>query len=278
MKKHRIEILEPTSSSNSTMIRGQNPFSSVSLCCALKERGIFYTGTVQKKRRGLPEFIADKQMKRGDLKCYVEGKDGIATVRWMDNRSLQMITTADSCHLTTTVKRRQKGTSEKLSVVCPEIIKTYNYNMIGLDKSDQMIATRNWDRKAPGKFYLQLRLHFDYLGQAIVNAKITYEANVQPGILAKNVRMAFVKGLFGSANFHERKALLNSNTGTVDHLPIHLPNRKRCILCKKQKKDVKASWGWSSQSCSQLCFCLLPGKTALPNTTASFKSQTILFN
>ena len=140
--------------------------------------------------------------------------------------------------------------------------------MVGVDKSDQMFATRNWDRKALGKFYL--RLHFDYLEQAIVNAKIAYEANVQPGILAKNFRMALVTGLFGSANFRERKA------GTVDHLPIHLPNKKMCILCKKQKKDVKSSWDCSSQSCSQLCFCLLPGKTALPNTTASSNYFQIL--
>ena len=139
--------------------------------------------------------------------------------------------------------------------------------MVGVDRSDQMIATRNWGRKAPGKFYL--RLHFDYLEQAIVNAKIAYEANVQPALLAKNFRMALVTGLFGSANFRERKASLNTNSATVDHLPIHLPNRKKCILCKKQKKDVKASWGCTSKSCSQLCFCLLPGKTALPNTTAS---------
>ena len=171
------------------------------------------------------------------------GKEGIATIKWMDNRSVYIITTADSCRLTTTVKRRQKGTSEKLSVVFPEIIKTYNYNMVGADKNYQMIATRNWDRKAPGKFYL--RPNSDYLVQAMVNAKIAYEANVQPGIPAKNLRMALVRGLVGSANFHERKASLNSNTGTVDHLPIHLPDRKRYILCKKQKKDVKASWGCS---------------------------------
>ena len=174
-----------------------------------------------------------------------------------------MNTTADSCHLTTTVKRRQKGTSEKVSVVCPEIIKTCS----GVDKSNQMISTRNWDRKAPGKFYL--RIHFDYLEQVMVNAKIAYEANVQPGISAKDFQIALVKGLVGSANFRERKATLNSNTGTVDHLPIHLPNRKRCILFKKQKKDVKASWGCSSQSCSQLCFCLMPGK----NCFAEYQRQ-----
>ena len=76
--------------------------------------------------------------------------------------------------------------------------------MVGVDKSDQVIATRNWDRKAPGKFYL--RLHFDYfnLEQAIVHAKIEYEANVQPALLAKNFRMALVTGLFGSANFREK--------------------------------------------------------------------------
>ena len=104
--------------------------------------------------------------------------------------------------------------------------------MVGVDKSDQVIATRNWDRKSLGKFYL--RRHFDYLVQVMVNTKIAYEAHVQPGISAKNLRMALVRGLVGSANFRERKASSNSNTGTVDHLPIHLPNRKRCILCKKQ--------------------------------------------
>ena len=130
-------------------------------------------------------------MKRGDIECYVDGKEGIATVRWIDNRSLHMTTNTYSCHLTTTVKRRQKGTSEKLSAVCPEIIKTYNYNMVGVDKCDQMIATRNWDRKAPGKFYL--RLPFYYLKQAIVNAKIAYEANVQPGILAKNFQWPLLR-------------------------------------------------------------------------------------
>ena len=92
VKKPRLEITEPTSSPNSTMIRGQNPFSSVSLCCALKERGIFYTGTVQKKRSGLPDFIADKQMKRSDIECCVDGKEDITTVKWMDNRSVLMIT------------------------------------------------------------------------------------------------------------------------------------------------------------------------------------------
>ena len=129
-------------------------------------------------------------MKRSDIECYEDGKEGIATIKWMDDRSVLMITTVDSCYLTTTVKRRQKGTSEKRSVVCPEIIKTYNYNLGGVDKSDQMIATRNWDRKALGKFYLGL--HFDYLEQAMVNAKIAYEANVQPGISVKDFLMALL--------------------------------------------------------------------------------------
>ena len=59
-----------------------------------------------------------------------------------------------------------------------------------------MIATRNWDQKAPSKFYL--RIHFDYLEQAMVKAKIAYEANIQPGISAKDFRIALVNK---SANF-----------------------------------------------------------------------------
>ena len=113
--------------------------------------------------------------------------------------------------------------------------------MVGVDKSDQMIATRNWDRKAPGKFYL--RLHFDYLEQAIVNAKIAYEANVQLTLLAKNFRMALVTGLFGSANFRERKASLNTNSATVDHLPIHLPNRKKVYTMQKAEERCKSIMG-----------------------------------
>ena len=123
--------------------------------------------------------------------------------------------------------------------MCPEIIKINNYNLGGVDKSNQMIASRNWDGKEPGKFYL--RLHFDYLEQAMVNVKIAYEANVQPRISVKDFRMALaIKGLVGSANFRERKASLDSNTGTVDHLHIHLPNRKRRILCKKAEERCKS--------------------------------------
>ena len=94
----------------------------------------------------------------------------------------------------------------------------------------------------------------------MVNAKIAYEANVQPGISAKDFRNALDKGLVGSANFRERKASLDSNTGTVDHLPIHLPNRKRCILCKKQKKDVKASWVAAHRAIVSYAFACSPEK------------------
>ena len=75
-KKPQLEIPEPTSSSNSTMIRGQNPFSSVSLCCVLKERGHFLYINCPKEERGLPDFIADKQIKRGDIECYCRRKGG----------------------------------------------------------------------------------------------------------------------------------------------------------------------------------------------------------
>ena len=82
----------------------------------------------------------------------------------------------------------------------------------------------------------------------MVNAKIAYEANVQPGISAKDFRNALDKGLVGSANFRERKASLDSNTGTVTTYPSIFLTEKG-VYCAKSRRC-------KSIFSSQLCFCL----------------------
>lgn len=53
----------------------------------LSERGIKARGSVRANRKGMPSnFPSDKEMKRGDIASF--SADGIACVKWMDNRAV----------------------------------------------------------------------------------------------------------------------------------------------------------------------------------------------
>lgn len=73
-----------------------NWFTSISLMMALKEMGIFSTGTVRQNRVGNCDLLSEKELKkrgRGsyDQKCEINYN--IAVVRWFDNKSVQMLST-----------------------------------------------------------------------------------------------------------------------------------------------------------------------------------------
>ena len=112
----------------------------------------------------MPKTLAtDKSMKRGDID-YVAAM-GVSCVKWMDNRSVLVISNFLSPEEKTIVKRRKAGTAEKVDINCPEMIAMYNKYMGGVDLIDQLKVTYQHDRKSKTKFYL--RLFFDMLDMAV---------------------------------------------------------------------------------------------------------------
>jgi len=89
----------------------------------MKERKIYSCGTVREHRRGLPKDMKstkDLEKSEMDSRYY----DGLSVVKWLDTKSVMMISTIDNAHPTNTinVKRRKKGHEGKVDVKVPAMV------------------------------------------------------------------------------------------------------------------------------------------------------------
>ena len=89
-----------------------NCFTSPNLMLKLFQDGIYATGIVRLNRKHTPTLKADKQMKRGVhdwLPC-----DTISTTKWMDNRSVILLSNYHNPSVVQEINRRAKSSKEKV--------------------------------------------------------------------------------------------------------------------------------------------------------------------
>ncbi|XP_049952233.1 piggyBac transposable element-derived protein 3-like [Schistocerca serialis cubense] len=152
-------------------------FNSPALQYYLDLQSIRSCGTVRTNRKNIPKtFPPDKEMKRDDSYSLM--------------------------------KRRQSGSSEKIDVQCPLMIRKYNKWMGGVDLMDQKKVTYEIDRKAKIKYYL--RIFFDLLDIGVNNARQRKLSTV-------------VKT--------SRRLQTSCNPKSPDHRMIKSGVRKRCVHC-----------------------------------------------
>ncbi|KAL0147154.1 hypothetical protein M9458_057678, partial [Cirrhinus mrigala] len=72
---------------------------------------------------------------------YVTSDDGILALRWKDNRVVTLLSTDMGMEPISSVYRYCSDTKKKETVNCPAVIKSYNANMGGIDKSDMLVHT-----------------------------------------------------------------------------------------------------------------------------------------
>ena len=116
-----------------------NFFTSPYLMLKLFKDGIYTTGTVRSNRKHMPTLNADKQMKRGEhdwLACNT-----IFAAKWMDNRSVILLSICHNPSVVQETNRRVKGSKETVKVSCPAVIREYNTYMGGVDLCDKMKAS-----------------------------------------------------------------------------------------------------------------------------------------
>ena len=70
---------------------------------------------------------------------YVTSNDGILTLRWKDNKVVTLLSTDLGVEPVSSVSRYRSDTKRKEDVCCPAVIKSYNVNMGGIDKSDMLV-------------------------------------------------------------------------------------------------------------------------------------------
>ena len=129
-----------------------NLFGSPNLMLKLFEDGIYATGTVRSNWKLMPTLKDNKQMKRGEhdwLAC-----DTISATKWMDNRSVILLSNYHNPSVVQEINRRVKGSKEKMKVSCPTVIREYNMYMGGVDLCDQVKVSYEVDRRSKVRFYL----------------------------------------------------------------------------------------------------------------------------
>lgn len=275
-----LDLTESLEGSGTSII-ADNYFSSPHLALKLYERGILFTGVTKPERKGMPTFRSTTEMQRGDSDIHFSSTQPMVVVKWLDNKPVHVVTTKVLDAEQGTALRRKKGKKEKVAVSCPSVIQYYNRHMGGVDLHDRLKVAYGVDRRSKCRFYL--RLAFDFFDQCMVNSWIAYnDINKDAPLDSKEYRFAVAKGIvagfssrcravsLGKAKTRSKKLVVNDlqddapessaspmlRTGLEDlHLPKALVARKRCCVCYKNGKDVKASFGCVAAGCTG-GFCL----------------------
>ena len=128
-----------------------NYFNSVELQRKLLADKIYSCGTIRKGRKHFPELKIDQSLKRGDADWRVS-KDGIAALKWMDNRSVLLLGNYhDPSVMETTSRKKKNGSVE--DIPCPRMIRGYNTHMGYVDRFDMMKSLYEVDRKSHKWWY-----------------------------------------------------------------------------------------------------------------------------
>ena len=242
-----------------------NFFTSPNLVHTLLSKGIYCYGTVRSNRKNMPQLIEDNKMKRGDHQFMYTDKE--VAVKWFDNRGVTIIgSSLEGTDEVSSILRRCKGQSSKVSVPCPTLIKDYNSNMGGVDLLDQKTAAYKLDRKSSGGRYY-LRLFFDLMDMACVNAHIVYK-NLNPrGMELLDFKIVIGKSLIGCYSSRARnvsQARCSKRSVLPAAVPLHLPvvlnTRSKCVYCSSEGKENKTFIHCGT--CNNKPLCIVTGANA----------------
>ena len=171
-----VSVLASTMScSTPSAIFADNYFTSLELVRYLKDQGWRYTGTARDNRIGNPPLKGIKEMEKKSVPRgsydYMSTDDGILALRWKDNKVVTMLSTDLGLQPVSKCMRYSKDTKKKEEVDCPNVIKSYNSSMGGIDKSDMLVHLYRTPMKSK-RWYMRL---FAYaLDLCVVNAWLTY--------------------------------------------------------------------------------------------------------
>ncbi|KAJ8372579.1 hypothetical protein AAFF_G00281230 [Aldrovandia affinis] len=186
------------SSSTTTAIFADNFFTSLEIVRYLRDKNCRYTGTARDNRIGKPPLKSSKEMEkkaapRGTCD-HVTSEDGILALRWKDNKVVTLLSTDMGVEPMSSVYRYCSDTKKKEQVSCPAVIKSYNANMGGIDKSDMLVHLYRTPLKSK-RWYMRL---FAYaIDVSLTNAWLIYRRDCKAlavdGLPLKHFRIQVFK-------------------------------------------------------------------------------------
>ncbi|KAL0160893.1 hypothetical protein M9458_044618, partial [Cirrhinus mrigala] len=176
-----VSVLASTmTSSTTTAIFADNYFTSLEIVRYLKDKNCRYTGTARDNKIGKPPLKSIKDMEKKavprGMHDYITSDDGILALRWKDNRVVTLLSTDMGVETISSVYRYCSDTKKKEPVNCPAVIKSYNANMGGIDKSDMLVHLYRTPMKSK-RWYMRM---FAYaIDLCLMNAWIMYRRDIK---------------------------------------------------------------------------------------------------
>lgn len=230
------------------LIAHDNYFTSFRLAKKLLASGLFSVGTVKPQRKGLPQMLkTNDKLKRGESKFLT--KEGVAAIKWMDNKAVTLLTTAHNPAFMTSVHRTKKD-GTKAEVPCPKAVAVYNDVMGGVDRFDQRKERYQIGRRSVKWWH---RIFYFLLDLGIINSFILWQVNKRNRNLDQlTFRIALARQLIDGyssrkrkgrpASFQAKKCAVPDDVRLAsvgNHMPKMVSNYRRCRKCSTKGKEKR---------------------------------------
>ena len=229
-----------------------NFYSSLTLFKDLYENGVLATGTILDTRRSFPAALKNsKEWAKGKERgCMRWVRDPPCLVlQWVDNKAVSMITTVGNAndHIQVSRKVRNHGEWTERLVQQPQIFQTYNLKMNAVDRSDQILAAFNIQRKC---LQWWKTMFFHLIDIAVVNSYILFldhkarhpEIKRPAGYNQCDFRDELVRQICGFDEYGDPPVHTPGRERAqpcvfeILHVPIFSEVKKACVVCYKQEK------------------------------------------
>ena len=183
---------------------------------------------------------------------------------WMDNKPVTVMSTNTQPTATGSVLRRQKD-GTRTAVPCPEAVISYNSNMGGVDRGDQLRGYYNCRTKSR-KFYKYI--FYFLFDVSITNAFILWKHfSSATGMTLKEFRLHLAEQLIGDYCSRRRAGRGGGAIRPLPlmHFPLKVPDdttgankRGRCARCL-QVRHKRTDSSWFCRECNVwLCHSGIP--------------------
>ena len=233
-------------------------------------QGVLATGTALETRRDFPASLKNskewaKGQERGSMRW--ERVSPCLAIQWVDNKVVSVLTTIDNANEYGQVNRKCKtaGAWTTKVVSQPKVISNYNKYMNAVDRSDQILATNNVNRKCM-RWWKTLFFHL--IDIAVVNSFLLFKEHQTR--FPDNVNL-HRPSHFSLGDFREeivrqlcslpecdvppvltsvKPAPPSSSEFETVHIPRFTGKQRRCVVCVKQGRgEFKVSSFCSAPQC-----------------------------
>ena len=215
-----------------------NYYTSYEITSCLVQNKTDSVGTLRRDRKHLPKAVMDKNLKLkvSERKVRYESKIGIMCIQWKDKKDVFAMST---CVEDGILQVRGAGQPKGIS----KVIDTYNKNMGGVDRSDQMLTSYEIKGKHVKKWYKKFFYH-------LVNVYVFNAHIIATELGSKFTQLQFreelIESLFldneniGSSRKHSCQSTSNLARLAGQHFPSFTPPSeikenpsRRCKVCSK---------------------------------------------